>query len=138
MLSSPRTGAFVIVVFSERERFKSAEINQMPYVCNTPGITESFRPSFCSPASVVSTPHLTVWIPFRRPVYSTREDLWSPGGDTIGKYDSALEIIICTGMYVPLRLCISDLHGKRALGYEPTLHGPKVQPREILSGLEHK
>jgi hypothetical protein len=54
MLSSPRTGAFVIVVFSERERFKSAEINQMPYVCNTPGITESFRPSFVLlPASSV-------------------------------------------------------------------------------------
>jgi hypothetical protein len=47
-------------------------------------------------------------------------------------------VMMCIGMYVPLRYSVSDLHGKWALGYEPTLHGPRVQPREIISGLELK
>jgi hypothetical protein len=62
-----------------------------------------------------SAPHRL--IPFRRPVYSTGENVWSLSGDAGGKYDSA--------KYRDKE----DLHGKRALGYEPTLHRPWVPQR---------
>ena len=52
---------------------------------------------------------------------------------------------VCTDTLWYLPVCMYPyamvsviFHGKWALGYEPTLHGPRVQPKEIPSGLELK